>query len=156
MIWLLGKPIFGPFPRLFRVLNKHNFPLYRSSDMLVSLPISPPIRFVLIWRRLVPVKVVFLATYFCAKLIQNRIDLLLFIDQSMPTIEKSLTNQRPVYVSLFGLGALLYERYDPMYFSLRKLVFDPFFSLVEYNHSDFFCSIEFMVFVASWSIIFLI
>ena len=55
---------------------------------------------------------------------KNRIDLLLIIDQSVPTIEKSLTNQQPVYVSLFGLGALLYERYDPMYFSLRKLVFD--------------------------------
>ena len=72
-------------------------------------------------------KVVFLATYFCAKLIKNRIDLLLFSDQSMLTIERSLTNQRPVYVSLFGLGALLYVRYDPMYFSLRKPVFDPFF-----------------------------
>ena len=101
-------------------------------------------------------KVVFLATYFCAKLIQNRIDLLLFSDQSLPTIEKSLSNQRPVYVSLFGLGALLYERYDPVYLSLRKPVFDPFFSLLEYNDSDFFCSIELMVFAASWSISFLI
>ena len=72
-------------------------------------------------------KVVFLATYFCAKLIQNRIDLLLFSDQSLPTIEKSLSNQRPVYVSLFGLGALLYERYDPMYLSLSKPGFAPFF-----------------------------
>ena len=94
--------MFGPFPRLFRVLNKHEFLFYRKSGMRVSLPISPPIRFVFIWRRLITVKVVFLATYFCAKLIKNRIDLLLFIDQSMPTIEKSLTNQRPVYVSLFG------------------------------------------------------
>ena len=58
---------------------------------------------------------------------KNRIDLLLINDQSVPTIEKSLTNQRPVYVSLFRLGALLYERYDPMYISLRKLVFDSFF-----------------------------
>ena len=64
---------------------------------------------------------------FCAKLIQNRIDLLLFSDQSLPTIEKSLSNQRPVYVSLFGLGALLYERYDPMYLSLSKPVFAPFY-----------------------------
>ena len=72
-------------------------------------------------------KVVFLATYFVQNSSKNRIDLLLIIDQSVPTIEKSLTNQRPVYVSLFGLGALLYERYDPMYFSLRKLVFDSFF-----------------------------
>ena len=107
--------MFGPFPRLFRVLNKHNFLFYRRSGMCVSLSISPPIRFV------------FIATYFCAKLIQNRIDLLLFSDQSLPTIEKSLSNQRPVYVSLFGLGVLLYERYDPVYLSLRKPVFDPFF-----------------------------
>ena len=63
--------MFGPFPRLFRVLNKHEFLFYRKSGMRVSLPISPPIRFVFIWRRLITVKVVFLATYFCAKLIQK-------------------------------------------------------------------------------------
>ena len=77
-------------------------------------------------------KVVFLATYFVQNSSKNRIDLLLIIDQSVPTIEKSLTNQRPVYVSLFGLGAHLYERYDPMYFSLRKLVFGSFFLFTRY------------------------
>ena len=50
-----------------------------------------------IYRRLITVKVVFLATYFVQNSSKNRIDLLLFIDQSVPTIEKSLTNQRPVY-----------------------------------------------------------
>ena len=36
--------MFGPFPRLFRVLNKHNFLFYRRSGMCVSLSISSSIR----------------------------------------------------------------------------------------------------------------
>ena len=41
-------------------------------------------------------------------------------------------------------------------FRLESLSLTPFFSLLDYIDSDFFCSIELMVFAASWSISFLI
>ena len=101
-------------------------------------------------------KVVFLATYFVQNSSKNRIDLLLIIDQSVPTIEESLTisdqfmYRCSVWVLSFTNDMIL------CIFRLESLSLTPFFSLLDYIDSDFFCSIELMVFVASWSISFLI